>query len=230
MIIAALSPKAFSQTDFEWGPHAESVFPTLFGVGGDIKAWQRLETTLTLGFAPKIYTDVTGDLVSSISGDSEKKAVMQDVFSGAWALRWTAAYNFSDEGGWHVGVGVSYYHGSSRDNIDPIEAATLDDLSGPKSLLQQAGLSNTLNMTSSFMVAEFYGGYGWRTSPHWLINLDVGVGKILLPNIQLASDLPAYDSSPSGSDTLRTTQKDINSMLNLYGIFPTLTLSVTYFL
>jgi hypothetical protein len=221
---------AFGQSSYEWGPHAESEFPTLLGVGADLKAWGWFETTLTLGLAPKLYTDLAADTISAISGDPDKKAVAQDVFAEAWALHWTGAYNFSDDGGWHVGVGVSYYHSTSRENIDPIEGATLDEFSGLKSLLQSSGLSNTLNITSTFMIAEIYGGYAWRTSPNWLFNVDLGAAKILLPNVQLSSDLPAYDSSASGSDTLRTTQKDINSLLNLYGIFPTLTLSVTYFL
>jgi hypothetical protein len=240
MVLAALllnSSVAFSAEEvpsaertFHYFPEAVTLFPTVAGIGAGASYREHFQVGVLYGVTPSAYSDAIAGIAADLSGKPSYKDVIQAAFQNNSLWRFSFQYNFiSTVKGWRVGVAASTLSSSGNAGIDQVlAAATGGDYTALKTFLIASGRSTTVDMNSSLWMGEVRGGYAWELIDRLSLTAWFGIIKVLSNDVQLKTGLAAFEASAAGSALLRSTESELESIINRYGISPILGLSVAY--
>jgi hypothetical protein len=143
----------------------------------------------------------------------------------------TTLYNFNTpRSGWCSGISISRLISTGKAGIDEVlRAATGNDFTQLKNLLTAAGRSTDVNLDGTLVIGELSGGYSWGFMENASITLTGGVAKILKTEIRLKTGLSNFEATNLGNSLMRSSEDEIESIVNQYGLFPIVGVGAGYY-
>lgn len=211
-------------------PQLSTAFPLYVGVGGSLNLHDHFQFKALIGVTPKPYSNTIADVAGSFTNNNSYKDLIRAAFQNNSILRFAFEYRFTNERtGWHVGLGASLLNASGTAGIDQVlSASTGRDYTQLRNLIINSGRSADVTMDTRAMIAEVEAGYTFEMHEHWSTTLTFGVAKVFSSEVKIKTGLPNYEASNVGSTLLRSTESDIQSILNEYGITPTFGVTLSY--
>lgn len=213
-----------------YGPQIKTVFPIFLGAGGSLTLWDRVESELLFGVTPRLYYESIGAVAATWGGNSAYRDVIEAAFRNNSMWRFGLQYDFeSVRSGWRVGLAYSRLRSSGYAGIDTVlSAATGLDFSILKSALAAAGVNIVVAMNSSLDIGEVHGGYAWTLAEGVILEFAFGVTKVISNKVKLSTGLSAFEATRVGRTLISNAEKELESIINQYGISPTGAVSVSY--
>jgi len=208
-----------------------TVFPLSAGVGLGYSDGVHWQLEAGVGFTPKPYYETIGTVAADSGGNASYKEVLEAAFqnNSLWGI--LLQYNLSGpREGWSFGVAASELASTGEAGIDQVlAAATGRDYTQLKNLLVLAHRDPNVDMTSRLLIGEIQAGHAWEWSEHWVGRLSVGVAQVLSSDVHLKTGLPNFEASAAGSNLMRSSESELESIINKYGLSPTVGFSASYF-
>lgn len=212
-------------------PKVTSVFPIFLGAGPELILNERYQIGINYGVTPQPYYSTIGQVAASVGGNSSYKDVIQASFQNNSLWRIGFQYNFNTpRSGWCSGISVSRLTSTGKAGIDEVlRAATGNDFTQLKNLLTAAGRSTDVNLEGSLVIGEVSGGYSWGFMENASITLTGGVAKILKTEIRLKTGLSNFEATNLGNSLMRSSEDELESIVNKYGLFPVVGVGAGYY-
>lgn len=228
--ITTYADDSSASSDFQFYPEVKTVVPVFLGFGAGMSYQDHFEIDFAYGLTPKPYYQTIGSVAATLSGNSAYKDVIESAFQNNSLWRIGMKYNFtSSKKGWSLGLAFSRLKSSGKAGIDKVlQAATGQDYTTLKNLLTSAGRSTEVDMDGTLTIGEIQAGYTWELNPHLSLAAALGVGKVLNSDIHLKTGLTAFESTPAGNSLMRSSEDDLESIIDEYGISPTLGINLNY--
>lgn len=216
--------------DFNYFPKIITVFPTVIGAGAGASYQNHYEINLIYGLTPTPYSDTIASLAATSSGNSSYQEVIKAAFQNNSQIRLALQYHFiSPTVGWHLGFSFARLSSSGEADIESVlYAATGRDYTTLMNLLRARGRSTAVSMESTLSLAELQTGYSWELSPDLGLSVDLGISKVTASTVTLETGLPNFEASAAGSSLLRSSEEEIETIIDDYGVAPTLAVSFIY--
>jgi hypothetical protein len=215
----------------EIAPQVSTIFPIFAGGGADFVIDKHFQLGFSYGITPKGYYSEIGQVAADLGGNAAYKNVIEAAFQNNSLWRADLQYNFrTARSGWHVGFAFSHLTSSGNAGIDSVlQAASGLDYSQLTTLLTQAGKSTEVAMQSSLWLGEIHGGYSWELGNSFVLTTQIGVTKVLGNSVQLDTGLPTFEATKAGSTLISSSESSLQSIINQYGVSPTLGVTFSYF-
>ncbi len=231
---AATPPAAVATSEsprtFRFEPQLATVFPTFIGAGAGVAFREHYELNVLYGVTPQLYHETIAKVAADIAGEPSYEGIVNTAFNNNSVLRSAFQYNFgSVNKGWTSGFAFSLFHADGVAQLkDVAESSNSSGLAALLALLIGAGKDPTVELKSELFIAELNFGYRWPLTKKLSLGANLGVAKVVSAEMQLSTELPNYDSSAQGKKTLRETESDLETVVEKYGITPTLGLGLCY--
>jgi hypothetical protein len=212
-------------------PKITSVFPIFIGAGPELIFNERYQIGINYGVTPQPYYSTIGQVAASVGGNPSYKDVIQASFQNNALWRVGFQYNFNtSQAGWCSGLSISRLTSTGKAGIDEVlRAATGKDFTQLKNLLTAAGRSTDVELDGTLIIAEISGGYSWDFMTKASITLTGGVAKVVKTDIRLKTGLPNFEATNLGNSLMRSSEDEIESIVNKYGLFPTVGVGAGYY-
>lgn len=209
---------------------AETIFPLFVGAGFGLHIFNHFDLSVMYGLTPEPYYQVIGEAASSFGGNSAYKDVVEAAFKNNNLIRVEGNYFFeSPQSGWLAGTGFSYLTSNGSAGVDRVlTLATKKDYSLLRQSLIAAGKNPEVDIDAKMIIIDLRGGYSWDVTKDFIVKASLGVAKVVWNEVNLKSGLAGFESTAYGNSTMRTAESDIQSIINDYGISPTLGFEMTY--
>lgn len=205
-------------------------FPIFTGIGGGFSFNDHIQADFTYGIVPQPFYSFIAQIAARSSGNSSYKDVIEAAFQNNSLLRSALTYNLqSKETGWHFSLVAAQLNSSGSAEIDQIIAASNGgDFTILKALLIASGKSSKVDMTSTLQIVEVLSSYSWFNKTNIIVDLSFGVAKVIDSDVNLKTGLLAFEASPAGKSLLRSSETDIENIINEYGLAPTVGIQLKY--
>jgi hypothetical protein len=225
---ASESEKASSPVFY---PEFVTSFPIATAVGAAYTPSEKIKLTASYGLVPEPYSNFIAEAVSGISGNAEYEDVIKAAFQNNSLWRIAAGYSpESNHAGWHFIISGTVLNSSGQANIDEVMGASSDnDFTFLKNLLIASGRSAVVDMNAMLQILEFQTGYTWKYSEKFQVDVTFGVAKVIGSDVTYKTNLQSFENSTAGKNLIRSSESDTESVLEQYGITPTLGLAANYF-
>ena len=182
------------------------------------------------GVTPKPYYETIGSTAASLGGNAAYKNVIESAFQNNSLWRVGFTYNFNQtKRGWHVGLAYSRLKASGKAGIDSVlSAATGLDYSQLKNALAAVGKSNQVDMDSFLNIGEIQIGYDWEILTNLTLGTTLGVAKVLSSDVELKTGLTNFEATNAGKTLMASSETELESIVDQYGLTPTIGLAFRY--
>lgn len=227
---SADEPESSSSNGFHYFPEVKTIFPIFLGAGLGVSFQEHFELDVLYGVTPKPYYETIGSTAASLGGNPAYKDVIESAFQNNSLWRVGIQYNFSEtKRGWHMGVAYSRLTSSGKAGIDSVlAAATGLDYTQLKNALTVAGKSTLVDMNSELNIGEIQAGYNWEIATNVTLAATLGVAKVLSSDVQLKTGLTNFEATNAGKTLMTNSETELESIINEYGVSPTLGLLFSY--
>lgn len=217
-------------SDFYFAPQFSMVFPIFVGAGPQLIFGEHFETSLLYGLTPEPFASVIGSITASASGNSSYKDIVEAAFQNNTQLRLQAQYNFKNHlSGWKVGVAYAKITSTGKAGIDKVlYAATGANYTNLKNLLIAAGRSTDVDMDSKIDIGEVNVGYIWSWGYSSRLQAGLGIAKVLTNDVAIHTGLPNFEATAVGRSLISSTESEMESIVNQYGVSPIVSVEWSY--
>lgn len=214
----------------QWSPQVATIFPTMIGAGVSVTRSQHYGFSLLAGTTPKPYHEAIASVASDIANNGSYEGVINSAFENNFLARAALQYNFtSPKKGWNIQLGASMLKSKGDATIDEVLAvSTGNDYTNLKNLLIAAGRDPSVDLDSTLVIAELSTGYTWPVSKKMALSANFGVAKVLSADMEISTGLPNFEKSAQGKKLLSSTESDLETVVEDYGLTPTLGLTLAY--
>lgn len=211
-------------------PKVETIFPLFLGAGAGVTFQRQLQLNLLYGLTPRPYYEVIGSTAASLGDNSAYADVIESAFQNNSIWRVGAKYHFDDlERGWHIGLAYMRLNSKGEADIDTVlTAATGLNYTLLKTALAARGRSTLIDLGAGLNIGEIHGGYTWKLGKSLTLSTELGIAKILTSEIELETGLDDFEETNAGRTLIETSESELESILNKYGITPTIALAISY--
>ncbi len=220
---------AFANENFQFSPKVETYFPVFAGGGVQLRAYDSFEWGLSYGVTPKAYYKVIANAAAHFGDNGSYKEVVEAAFQDNSLWRMNLQYNFSGKTGWNMGVAGSMLNSNGEAGIDTVlGASTGRNYTTLKNLLIALGRNPNVSMESDLTLAELYAGYTWDLGKSFLGSLTLGVTKVMSADVKVKTGLPNFEASAAGSSLLRSSETDLENIIEENGYSPEIGVKISY--
>lgn len=214
----------------QWAPQVATIFPTMIGAGFSVTRSQHYGFSLLAGTTPKPYHEAIASVAADIADNGSYEGVINSAFENNFLARAAFQYNFtSPRKGWNIQLGASMLKSKGDATIDEVLAvSTGNDYTNLKNLLIAAGKDPSVDLDSSLVIAELSTGYTWPVSKKMSLSANFGVAKVMSADMEISTGLPNFEKSAQGKKLLSSTESDLETVVEDYGLTPTLGLTLAY--
>lgn len=233
LLTQAFSNNAYgrdSDSTFRVVPQVTTIFPMFLGGGVGVSIAKHFQLDGMFGFTPQPYYQTIGKAAASFGNNESYQDVIEAAFQNNLIWRIGFQYNFKDTyRGWRIGIATSFLTSSGDADIDTVlSAATGQDYSQLKTLLSASGRDTSVDMSGFLVIGDIYGGYAWSLTKKLSFSTTIGFAKVVQSDVNLETGLPLFESSFAGKALLRSTEDELGSIINTYGLSPTASVAVLY--
>lgn len=223
-------PASSASSGFHYFPEVKTIFPIFLGAGVGVSFQEHFELDALYGVTPKPYYETIGSTAASLGGNAVYKNVIESAFQNNSLWRVGIKYNFNEtKRGWHMGLAYSKLTASGKAGIDSVlSAATGLDYTQLKNALAAAGKSTLVDMDSVLNIGEIQTGYTWEILTNFTVRATLGVAKVLSSDVKLKTGLANFEATNAGKTLMSNSENELESIIDQYGITPTLGLSFSY--
>lgn len=227
---SAYAEENSNEVTFSFLPEIKTVFPTFIGIGPSVAIGPHFQIEALFGFTPRAYYQTIGEMAAKIGGNSGYKDVIEAAFQNNSLWRVGLQYNFNEiQQGWRLGAAFSRLSSSGDAEIDEVlETTTGNDYSHLKSLLIAAGRDTKVDIKSELNIVEVYAGYAWILHRGFYFSVQAGLAKVISSSIDLSTGLPNFERTQAGKNLISSSESDLESIVNQYGISPIVDLTMAY--
>lgn len=220
-----------SDNPIRLAPKVTTVFPIFLGAGPELILNERYQIGISYGVTPQPYYSTIGQVAASVGGNSSYKDVIQASFQNNVLWRLGFQYNFNTlKSGWCTEISFSRIASKGKADIEKVlQAVTGSDFTQLKNLLIAAGRSTDVDLEGTLLIVGFSGGYSWSLLENASISLVGGVAKVLRSDIRLKTGLVNFEATNIGNSLMRSSEENLESIVNQYGIFPTVGVNASYY-
>lgn len=224
------SDKVTSEDEIRYSPKIETIFPIFLGAGVGVTFHRQFELKLLYGLTPRPYYEVIGSAAAKLGNNPAYADVIESAFQDNSLWRVGAKYHFEDlERGWHIGFAYMRLSSQGEADIDTVlTAATGLNYTILKTALTARGRSMIVDIKSSLNIGEIHGGYTWPLGSNLTLTTELGLAKIISSEIKLDTGLDDFEETIAGSELIDASESGLESIVNKYGITPTVAIAVSY--
>lgn len=205
-------------------------FPLFIGAGGGYSFNENFQADLLYAVTPQPFYTVIGQFAAESGGNAAYQDVIEAAFQNNSIVRLSATYNLDKKtSGWHFSLAGSILTASGNADIDKVlGAANGRDYSLLKTLLTTSGRDTRVQMNSNLQIFEALISYSWAVQSNWVFDISGGFAKVVASDVSLKSGLTAFESTQAGNNLMRSSESDIETIINDYGLSPTLGIQIKY--
>ena len=213
---------------FEFQLKSSTTAPVFLGIGAAAQFDENWGIEAQIGQAPRVYAELIGNYAASSSGNSSYDDVIIAAFENNFIFKFGGFYKIQNGEGWKVATNFYLVTASGDADVDKVlSAATGKDYTNLKSFLVAAGKSTSVDMDSNLTIFEISGSYLW-SFPSWDIEGIFGLAKIISSDVTLKTGLPNFEASNAGQNLLRSSESDLEDIIEENGLTPVIGIMATY--
>lgn len=213
---------------WKFGAVVNTSAPTFTGAGLMLLG-PRSSFSLQAGYMPPYYRTLIGRAIAYFSNNPPLQGIIEDVFEKNRMMRGDFTYRFSEESSWHIGASFMSLTSSGRADVDEaLSAATGQDFSDLKTVLDALGMEAKIDVDSDFLFMEAYTGYGWIVNEHLYMDFSLGLMKILSAKVSVDTGLDDLESIPPIRQAISGAERDLEDDIVRNGLSPIISIRAAY--
>ncbi|XGC81315.1 hypothetical protein ACES2L_02310 [Bdellovibrio bacteriovorus] len=214
--------------DWRFGVLVNTSAPTFTGAGLMLQG-ERATFSLQAGYMPPYYRTLIGRAVAYFGNNEHMQGIVEDIFEKNQMLRGDFNYRVGENTGWHIGASFMSLTASGRVDVDEaLSAATGEDYSDLRTVLDALGLEAKIDVDSDFLFTEFYAGYSWVVHDRLYMDFSFGIMKILSTKVDIDTGLDDLEETPPIKQAIDGTEKDLADDITRNGLSPIIAIKAAY--
>lgn len=215
--------------DFLFTGKVETLAPIGISVGGEVLISEVVSVYGGLGYVPKPYVDLIGQVSAEFGGNDAYDDVIRAALATNSFFNFGIDYHLTGKQGWSAGLLFQIIKAEGEGPVDQVlEAATGEDFSTLKNALALAGRDSDIALSGTLFIAGVLGKYTSYFSEGWSWTGTLGIGKVLSAAVEMDTGLPLFEATVVGAQLISDGESDLEDILVSNGVSPLVGASINY--